>query len=51
MKNERTPRTLADSEFTTGYREHPAPDYAEVADYLILVLFALVLAALLWGYL
>lgn len=50
MKNDRTPRTLADSEFTTGYPEHYYKG-GHPADYVILVLFVSVLVALLWGYL
>lgn len=41
MKNDRTPRTLAESEFTSGYPIYnpPPPHYADLADYVILVLF------------
>lgn len=47
MKNYQTPRTLAESEFTTGYPQSQLQREGKLADYVIL---ALVVVAAVLGF-
>lgn len=50
MKNERTPRTLAECQFTVGHAEaRPAARSAHIADIVVAVIFGLSILAVLVG--
>lgn len=48
MKNDRTPRTLADCEFTVGYPQRQEST-ATRADYAVLLLAAIFIGLIVWG--
>ena len=51
MRNERTPRTLADSSFTTGYKSAHIPQTDRIAGRLLAIAIGLASGAMLVHYL
>ena len=51
MRNERTPRTLADSSFTTGYQRAHIPQTDRIAGWLLAIAIGIVCGAMAIHYL
>jgi hypothetical protein len=49
MKNDRTPRTLAECDFSVGYPTVPRRRSVDVSSWVIFVMFLATLAMIFWG--